>query len=171
MHDVTRWTKQADLAVNKLCKGMTYEDKQDFKQDCFVALLSASDYLDRIIREGLISPEGAAYTICYNTVVELRRPNSGNKVIENSLSVDALSYEEKGDDSWMKSLVMGSPTEQGLDEAVESLPKFKKYVIRRIYFMGMTEREVAKSVNKSRPWVRIQKTEAVDMLRKFFEKR
>lgn len=171
MHDVTRFERQVDLAIGKLCKGMTYEDKQDFKQDCFVALLEASDYLDRMLREGEDAAAAAAYTVVYNTVVEMRRPNSASNVIENSMSVDALSYEEKGDDSWMKSLVMGSPTEQGLDEAVESLPKFKKYVIRRIYFMGMTEREVAKSVNKSRHWVRVQKTEAVDMLRKYFEKR
>lgn len=165
--DVTKYERQVDLAIGKLCKGMTYEDKQDFKQDCFVALLEASDYLDKLGGDA----GGAAYTICYNTVVEMRRPNPANQVIENSMSVDALSYEEKGDDSWMKSLVMGSPTEQGLDEAVESLPKFKKYIIRRIYFMGMTEREVAKSVNKSRHWVRVQKTEAVDMLRRYFEKR
>lgn len=168
--DVLRWDKQVTLAISKLCKGLTYEDKEDLKQDCFVALIEASDYLDRVMEAGEITPGGAAYTICYNKIVELRRLTPGTKVLEAAVSIEELSYDEKNDEAFIRGLFSGSPTEQGLDAAVESLPKTENYIIRCLYFKGMTEREVAKSVNKSRHWVRVEKAKAVDILRRYFEK-
>jgi RNA polymerase sigma factor (sigma-70 family) len=162
MSDVTRWESEVNRAVSKLSKGMTYEDKQDLKQDCYMALLEASDYL-----AGLDNSGAVAYTIAYNRIVEQRRDKS---LLDEALPLDEMTYEEKGDEAFMRG-VLASPTEQGLDAAVESLPKTENFIIRSLYFKGMTERDVAKSVNKSRHWVRMEKAKAVDILKKYFEER
>lgn len=170
MNDVMRYEKQIDMAVNKLTKGLSHEDKQDLKQDCFLALLEASDYMDRILSDGDVAPEAAAYKIAYNKIIDTRGLQ-GPKILNEAASMDQLNYEEKGDDSFLEGLFSASPTEQGLDAAVESLPKTENFVIRCLYYKGMTERDVAKSVNKSRHWVRVEKEKAVRILRDYFEKR
>jgi RNA polymerase sigma factor (sigma-70 family) len=166
--DVTRYTKQVETAVNKAARGASPDRKQDLKQDCFVALLEAYDYLARVAEEGEKMAGGAAYTIAYNRAIEILRTRP---VLDAAVSINDLPYEDVGSNAFLESLFSGGITERDLDDAVKMLPKTEQFIIRSVFFKNVPEKELAASVGKSKRWVRDTKDNAITMLRLHFEKR
>lgn len=166
--DVTRWSRQIDIAVAKAAKGKPHQIREDLKQDCYVAVLEALDYLEKIADKE--EADSAAYTVAYNRAINVLKKKS---VLNDVVSLDFLKDTPNLEFS-------SSPTELELDAAINELPEPERFVIRELYFRKRTsenesertsEREVAARVGRSREWVRNRKASAIELLRDYFEKR
>jgi len=59
--------------------------------------------------------------------------------------------------------------QQDIDDAIKHLSREEQHVIREIFFLGKTERDVAKSLNKPKTWVNGIKQEAISRLREILQ--
>jgi DNA-directed RNA polymerase specialized sigma24 family protein len=137
-------------------------DKQDLRQDCYVALL---ENLGRI--QSAPNPSRYANRVCWTCVVDYWRKRNGTgqvrRPVPGSLS-DPKNYSQA-----CRVLISDNrfPLDD-LDEGLMTLPLDVYGVIYDCYVEGMTEGEAAESNGINLRRVKYLKNKGVSLLKKFF---
>ena len=143
--DFERIVKRYDKLINFICgkyhlNGLTFEDK---KQECLSALWSV---MDRYDPEYKIST--FISTVCKNNFNNLWRKQRKENEISNGGIVYGYDFENQIDED-----VIYTPTinfEQ-FDELLQGYSK--KHIIEPIFYNGKSQRQVAKEMKYSQPYV------------------
>jgi RNA polymerase sigma factor (sigma-70 family) len=187
MNDEIKYAKQVERAVLHYAVDYPEEDKEDLRQECFLAIITAGEK---------IKGPGGAYKTAKNTVVDWLAREKGSKKqnhrskVFNAGKVGGPGKKTAKDDKPKIEFVSASDPgvhrrveESGthqfdaaswLDsqvafEALERLPEEEKLVIKALFGIGcapQTPSQLAKLLSKPRMWVYRRQESALQMLRK-----
>lgn len=163
----TQWGRTVTDAVNRYAKKQPRDKKEDYTQECFIELLSASATIDRIQQEqGETAANSYVYGICRYVVAKYVKIDGKYDSIHVSLS-DSRALQQA--EQILDVPVMPTASDEELNEAINQLGRVEQHVIRSIYFHKMSEEALGKSLGKSTSWVHRLKREVILQLREILE--
>lgn len=165
MEFVDKWGQTVTNAVNKYARSVRYEDKEDLRQECFLAIFNKMELISGVEQQGEDEAKKYVYKLCHNKIIDIMRATKG-KNFEVSLD-DKRNADEV--DSIPAPVTEFNVSEQVLDRAVEKLDTHQQFVIRAHYFRGQSEVDIATSLGQTKWWVQQVKKDGISQLREILE--
>jgi len=157
MGDILQWKPVITKAVMKYAKGSTREEREDLEQECYLKILENADALGEIQET---NREKFVFSVCRNLLIDISRKKRGLEPME-SLSDPAVFSKIQSD---VPNNYFGVSRHE-LDQVIDKLPSVEQYIVRQLFFLNKTEKEVAESLSKSRQAISLIKISAIEHLR------
>jgi RNA polymerase sigma factor (sigma-70 family) len=158
MNDITKYEKIIKEVLKEL--RVRSHQKEDFSQECYVALVENLDKLDSIYPDEQIK---LAATICRRCIMNKYR-KEGKEVQTDSLSLPRVNNKAS-----KISIPDFGITEDQLQDAVRLLPYDDYKIVHSLYVEGKTIAETAKDYEITIDAVRYRAKRGIMSLKKFFE--
>jgi len=192
--DCTEWKPQIEKAVATCGRRLPAEQREDLRQDCYLALIEKAGKVDAIVAsQGRDSGGKYVYRIAMNRCITVLRKNRRRDEV-----FPVVGREEQGLDTgwggfgWSDRNVSGDPggfdrdegdmdeqpingelsriahfgvSDEMLDEAISRLDPDEQHVIRELFFEGNSERVAGRQVGHSQRWTRTRKRRALENLK------
>lgn len=159
MDPVSRWTEIIEKTVRKEARNFPPEQREDIKQDCWLAVVESQTNIEAFISEhGDVEARGYVMRICRNVVVDAVK-KSGRQFETSPLDNDTAHTEDKKDSNPF------GVSKAELIDALDHLTRDQRFVIDCVFFRRMTEDQIGLDVKKSQQWVSKEKTAAILALR------
>lgn len=166
MDIVGLWGQTVKDAVKRYANKQPRDVREEYEQECLVEVIQLQDVLKKLTDEqGAVTAKNYVYGVCRKCIVDLLKETDRNTY---------QSFDDPGVAHKIREYEAGElpdygVSEQDLDAAVKELPRTEQHVIRSLYFNGMTEESLAKSVNETKWWVQQTKKTAIQLLKEILE--
>jgi RNA polymerase sigma factor (sigma-70 family) len=146
------WGQTVKEAVRRFAKGQSRDNKDDFEQECWIKILEDQETVAEIhADQGEKSARNYVYGVCHNRVIELLKKNQKEEDRKAPPEDHATPFDIGGLE---------------LDDAIKRLTRDQQYVIRGMFFHGMTIENIMEQT-KAKKWrVELVKKEAIEELKK-----
>lgn len=152
---VFEWESQIKKAISIYGKPGFGFDREDLKQNCYIAILKAEDKIRRVRKDrGDDAAGGYVFVVCRNELL-------GN--IRSAGKVKMVEYKED--------FGQESNYDTRIDDALSSLKPEEESIIRSIYYTGLTAGQLAKTTGTSRRWIQSRKTKILKKLKELLHAR
>lgn len=159
--DITeQWGKIIDRSLARFAKDESRDDKQDCKQECFVELLKYKDRIEEVGLQGERAADNYVHRVCSNFI-----PQYFMDLRNHTESHESLDDNKFKDKEYRPAQTLFGIEQADLDESIKNLSVVEQYVIRHIFFLGHTEKEIAKQLGKPQQRVSDIKLKALETLR------
>jgi len=129
--NILKWESQIKKAVNLYGRKMFGSDKQDLTQNCYVAILRASDKVTQVEQDrGEDAAKGYVFVMCRNELLSSQRP------LRN---VHLVPFFDTG-------AAAQKPNEK-LRDAIECLKPEEQELLYDVYYQGYSVSQLAKAAN------------------------
>lgn len=151
MDFVEEWSPLVDLTVNYVAPRAQQCDKEDYRQECFLALLQEQKRYQKAIDK-----RAWVMTVCRHTLLnlldkKLRRPEESLEAAAN-VTHDPLKIDNAT-----------------LEDAISKLSREEQYIVRQAYYIGNKDADIAIFVNRSRSCVTELRQAALEKMKEMLE--
>lgn len=158
MEDILQWKPVIAKAVMKYAKGSSKEDREDLTQECYLRIFENITAIDEIPEE---DQHKFVFHLCRNRILNVARDEKSENDVQSLTEAGVICQV----DSTPKEDTFGV-SRQELDQVIEKLSNTQQYVIRQLFFLNKTEKEIASALGKNQQAVSRIKTSAIVELRK-----
>lgn len=159
MDIIGQWGKTVKDAVRNCSKNQTTEAREDLEQECYLKICELQDVIAEMLKDqGVGATSNYVYRVCHNrilNVVRAEKKHQGHEPLDESVH-------------FLENFKHGI-TEQELDSAIKLLPREEGHVIRSLFFLSQTERDLGTSLGKNQKYVRKVKDRAIESLKEILE--
>lgn len=191
--DCTQWKPQIEKAVATYGRRLPAEQRDDMRQDCYLALVEKADKVLAVVTsQGLDSGGKYVYRIvsnrCLYTLRKTRRHgdhfpempyqkspiaeamgvwsgshNDGDPGFHDLRGADDV--DEQPMNGELARIAQYGVSNSMLEAAIGRLPVEEQHVIRELFYQGNSERGAGQMLDRSQRWTRTRKRRALEHLR------
>lgn len=153
------WQKTVQSAVRQYARSRTPEDKEDLESECFLEILEKRALWEPIFEvQGQNAARNYIHKLCRNRVLDVIRGDAHEVEIVD-VDIATVQIMDKG----------SGPDTEVIEDAIKRLNRDEQYIVRRTFYQGETEREIAASLGCGRTHVRSVRAKALSQIKTYLE--